>query len=150
MATRQELIDTYTRMRAELKQTLDGLSDLQMQERTLGEWSVKDILAHIVAWDELRAFDIERVTAGGMSPHHDITDEQDEAINQLTAELRRDLPLDQVRWEFDYTRHRVIEAIERAPEAALDPASYGRAPLLSTHDEAHAEQIREWRRQHGI
>ena len=145
---RQEIIDTYRQMRAGLTAALDGLSEAQMLDRSLGEWCVKDILAHIAMWDELRVTEIERVAAGGRSVFLDMHDS--DAFNDAVAAMRWDVPLTQVRWEFDYTRRRLLEAIERAPASAIDDSLYGHAPLLSRHDEAHTEQIIEWRKERGI
>jgi uncharacterized damage-inducible protein DinB len=50
---KQELLDDLEAARAELLLAIKGLSEEQMlHPGVVGEWSVKDTLSHIVAWDK--------------------------------------------------------------------------------------------------
>src|SRR5215470_1168034 len=49
---RDELLDALQNARARLDKSLDGLSaDELTRPGVVGDWSVKDILAHVTAWD---------------------------------------------------------------------------------------------------
>lgn len=144
MEDRQHLLAQYRAMRAEMLAAIDGLSDAEMTERTIDGWSVKDHLAHIALWDDIRAEEVERVSAGHASAWR-MTGEQDAAFNAIGYDLRRDLPLDQVRWELEASRSRLLRAIEQATERGLDPQLYGEAGLTSLHESQHAGWIRRWR-----
>jgi len=52
---KEALVAHYRRMREGLLAAIDGLSDEQMAERTLDGWSVKDHIAHLAFWDDIRA-----------------------------------------------------------------------------------------------
>ena len=52
---RDALLRHYRQMRTELLAAIDGLSDEALVEPSLDGWSVKDHLAHIAHWDEIRA-----------------------------------------------------------------------------------------------
>ncbi len=147
---RDEIIAHYESVRAELVAALDGLTEAQMREEPPGQWSIKDNLAHLTVWDEIRIAEIERIGGGG-SPAWPVMDEaQVNVFNNLTAELRRGLSLEQVMSELKSTRARLLDAVRNANERALDEGLYGEAPLKSGHDLDHAADIRAWRSQKGI
>ena len=52
--TRDELINDILVERRRLEKNLSKLSGTDMlQQGVVGEWSIKDILAHIIAWEQL-------------------------------------------------------------------------------------------------
>ncbi len=143
------LLAYYRRTREELLSAIKGLSEAQMTERTLDGWSVKDHLAHIAAWDDVRASEVLRISAGYDSAWR-MTDEQDEAYNTLAYALRRDMSLPQARWEFDKSRQRVLDAIAAATPRGLDGSLYGASALRSTHEAEHTGWIKRWRGERGL
>jgi hypothetical protein len=142
------LLEHFREMRAELLASISGLTIEQMTERTIDGWSVKDNLAHLAFWDDLRADEVVRISAGYASALQ-MAPEQDELLNTLVHTLRRDLTLDQVMWELQHSRQRLEAAIIAAPPEALDPAQYGEAGLLSGHESEHARYIADWRQRLG-
>jgi uncharacterized damage-inducible protein DinB len=145
---RDDLLRHYRESREALHAAIDGLSDQQMSEPTIDGWAVKDHLAHIAFWDDLRADEVERISAGFESAWT-MTDEQDEAYNLSAYELRRSMSAAQARWEVETSGHKLLEAIAAAPPAALEPGRYGAAGLRSTHDTQHAGWIARWRGEKG-
>ncbi len=145
---RDDLIKHYRDSRATLLQAIDGLSDEQMSETTIDGWAVKDHLAHLALWDDLRAADVERVSAGHDSAWK-MTDEQDDDFNEVGYQLRRTMSPAQARWELDHSRTRLLDAIAAAPPEALDPERYGAAGVRSSHEGQHAEWLERWRREKG-
>ena len=142
--TRESLLQHYTKVRAELEEAMKGLSDAQMTQTTLDGWSVKDNLAHIALWDDLRADEIIRISQGFASTLK-MSEAQDQVYNEMGYELRTELSLAQVRWEWEHSGKRLFDAINAAPPEALDAAKYGEAGLVSHHPALHAEYIRGWR-----
>jgi len=50
---RQQLLQKLDKVWAEIKESYAGLSDSQLTEPgVMGDWSVKDILAHLTWWEE--------------------------------------------------------------------------------------------------
>jgi len=145
---RDELLQHYRQMRADLLSAIDGLDDELMTEPSLDGWSIKDHLAHLALWDDIRASEVRRISAGHESAWR-MTGEQDAAFNVLGYTLRRDLSLDQVRWELATSWQRLLDAIESATPRGLDPSLYGEAGLRSTHEAAHTGWIRRWRKERG-
>ena len=146
---RDALLQHYRQMREDLLAAMHGLSDELMTEPSLDGWSIKDHLAHLALWDDIRASEVTRISAGHDSAWR-MTSEQDAAFNALGYSLRLALSLDQVRWELATSRQRLLDAISTATPRGLDPSLYGEAALHSMHEGEHAGWIRRWRGERGI
>ncbi len=122
-----------------------------VRPRTLDRWSVKDVLAHLLACDEetLRRFRlIARGRGAGIYWFESMAD-ADRFNARSVARLRR-LGLRAVLGQMARVRAAMIEAFERLPAAALrDPShaytvvSWLAAPGWS-HERDHAQEIRAW------
>jgi uncharacterized damage-inducible protein DinB len=145
---REKLLKHFRDMREEMLAAMEGLTEDQMTEPTIDGWSVKDHLAHIAAWDEVRAAEVERISAGHASAWK-MTDEQDEAYNDMAFDLRKDLSVAQVLWELQSSRAKLLAAIGAAGERGLDASLYGEAGLVSHHESEHAGWVRRWRGEKG-
>jgi uncharacterized damage-inducible protein DinB len=146
---RDALLQHYRQTREQLLAAIDGLSDELMTERSLDGWSIKDHLAHLASWDDIRASEVVRISAGHDSAWR-MTGEQDEAYNSLAHDLRRALSLDQVRWELAASRQRLLDAISSATARGLDASLYGEAGLRSGHEAVHTAWIKRWRDERGV
>ena len=146
---REDLLRTYRESRAKLLEAIESLTDEQMSEPTIDGWAVKDHLAHLAVWDDIRADEVERISAGFESAWK-MTDDQDEVHNATAYELRRSMSAAQARWELETSRRKLLDAITAAPPAALDPTRYGAADLRSGHEDQHAGWIARWRGEKGI
>ncbi len=143
------LLQHYRQTREGLLAAIDGISDALMIEPSLDGWSIKDHLAHIAVWDEIRAVEVARISAGHDSAWR-MTGEQDEAFNAMSYDLRLALPLAQVRWELTTSRQKLLDAIASATASGLDASLYGEAGLVSSHEVQHAEWINRWRSERGM
>jgi uncharacterized damage-inducible protein DinB len=145
---RDELLRHYRQMREELLAAIEGLDEEALVEPSIDGWSVKDHLGHLALWDDVRASEVMRISAGHDSAWR-MTGDQDEVYNALGHELRLGLSLEQARWELATSRERLLEAIASATEAGLDGARYGEAGLRSTHEVEHTGWIKRWRSERG-
>lgn len=141
---RDLLLQHYRQMRDELLSAIHGLSGELMTESSLDGWSVKDHLAHLALWDDIRASEVVRISAGHDSAWR-MTHDQDAAFNAVGHSLRLALSLDQVRWELATSRQRLLDAISSAAPRGLDASLYGEAGLRSSHESAHTAWITRWR-----
>lgn len=146
---RDGLLGQYRKSRDELLSAIDGVSEAELIAPTLDGWSVKDHLAHLAVWDDIRASEVERISAGHESAWR-MPGELDAAYNAIAYELRRDLSLVQARWELETSRQRLLDAISSATERGLDPSHYGEAGLVSGHEAQHTTWIRRWRTENGL
>jgi uncharacterized damage-inducible protein DinB len=146
---RGDLLRHYGESRARLLAAIEGLTEAQMSDPSIDGWAVKDHLAHLALWDDIRAAEVERISAGHESAWK-MTEEQDDDHNAAGYELRRSMSAAQARWELENSRRKLVEAICAAPAPALDPDRYGAAGLRSGHEGQHADWIQRWRGEQGF
>ena len=132
--------------RHDLLRAVEGLSETEMT-RPLAEadWAVKDVLAHVASWDELRCFEIARVTRGDRPLYAELQEDDFAAWNAILMSVRRDLSCDQVLRELNHARENVLAAIASVPDETLAEVAPGRGRIrrAAAHDREHANQIRQ-------
>lgn len=151
--TAQELLALMATSRARLLATIDGLSpEAMVQPGAAGDWSVKDVLAHIAAWQSRLVrllFQLPRQA----KPQWDARDV--DGINAQIYDQQKDRALDLVLADF----HGVYEQV-RLRVAGLDEATLQRrigqvtlAQIIRAnadeHDDEHAAQLAAWRQGTG-
>jgi hypothetical protein len=146
---KHELLQHYGTSRADFMAAIAGLGDQQLTDTSIDGWSIKDHMCHIAFWDELRALDVLRISAGHESAWRLKTEPEDE-LNKIAYAMRRDLSLEQVKWEFISTRRRLLDAISSSTPRGLDPSYYGEPSLRSTHEADHMDWIKRWRHDKSI
>ena len=127
-----------------------GLSDAQlMKPGVTGDWSVRDILAHVTTWEEEALTHLPLILEGGTPPRYSVKYGGIDAFNARMTEQKARLSLSAVRRQLDATHRRLIDFIQRAPEGQLSRETRFRRRLrLDTysHYPQHAGAIRQWRR----
>jgi len=140
-----------------LKQTLAKLTESQIvNEIIMGDWSVKDVIAHISAWNLEITRSIDEVLQR-KAPWY--LNKGETAFNIAEVEKRRDWSLQEVldEWEssFDSLTHRIEEitaeewnidtGLSWADGSAVTMASlFGYRYRGEGHEGGHALQIREY------
>jgi hypothetical protein len=149
---RQEARSLLEAAHKELLAAIDGLTPEQMAIPVFADWSVKDILAHIVSWEEYTLLDLQRVARGHMPALASFKQQEVDNFNALVMSLRRDFPLDQVMDELGANRKATIAALDALPDERLAQGQFARiwASITAGHDHEHAEDIRKWRQKEGI
>ena len=133
---------------AAIKESYTGLSDSQLMEPGVtGDWSVKDILAHVTTWEEEALKYLPLILTGGRPPRY-IQFGGIDAFNAQMAEQKRDMALSDVLRQLDETHRRLIDSLQSVPEEHFTRETRFRHRLrLDTysHYPLHARAIREWR-----
>ena len=132
------------------KASYAGLSDAQLvKPGVTGDWSVRDILAHVTTWEEEALTHLPLILEGGTPPRYSVKYGGIDAFNARMTEQKARLSLSAVRRQLDGAHRRLIDFIQRAPEDQLSRETRFRRRLrLDTysHYPQHAEAIRQWRR----
>lgn len=135
----------------DFRESYAGLTDVQMLERGVtGEWSVRDLIAHVTWWEEEALKHLPLILDGGRPPRYSVTYGGIDAFNALMTERRRDLSLAEVRDQFAETHRRLLTWIENVPPEQLAGDTRARRRLrLDTygHYPIHTADIRRWRAQ---
>jgi hypothetical protein len=140
----QEILAHVTASRVALTSAIYGLSQAGLTTKgAVGDWSVKDVMAHVGRWEEICLDELQKHLYGEQS-----------------AQDYRDAPAYNDRWEAELLALSLQETIER-----FETAHYRLFGLLSSltqeqwsgyvrawvrgsiwhHFEEHSEQIRTWR-----
>ena len=131
-----------------LKESYVGLSDAQlMKPGVIGEWSVKDSLAHVTTWEEEALKYLPLILTGGNPPGY-IQSGGIDAFNAQMAEQKRDMELSEVLRQLEETHRRLLDYLHNVPEEHFTRETRFRHRLrLDTysHYPLHARAIREWR-----
>ena len=149
---RQQLLTRLETAWTALNQSYAGLSDAQMlTPGVAGDWSVKDMLAHVTTWEEETLKYLPLILEGGTPPRYATYGGLD-AFNARMTAAKRELPLADVLRHLDETHQRLIAYLRTVPEEQIATETRFRHRLrLDTysHYPLHTRMIREWREQTG-
>ncbi|MBX3063663.1 MAG: DinB family protein [Anaerolineae bacterium] len=151
---KQTILDQIRVGRVKLEAAIDGLTPDHMRRAgVIGIWSIKDVLAHVTAWES------ELVTAlaklSKVAPHIVQIDDIDSwNMEQYAINVRRDLDI--VLEDFHGVHKHLLKEVEALDEKTLtdpkrfawmegEPLSYLIAEESFWHEQEHAEQISAWR-----
>ncbi len=114
-AAKATLLEKLSIERSRLEDLLSQLTPTAMEQPGVDhEWSVKDILAHLAAWD-CRGMDWIATAVGGERPaipEAGKTWDDADALNAATYLANRDRPLDEVLADFQQAQRRLVAQIE--------------------------------------
>ena len=151
--TKDQIVAAIRTERQHLEETLSLFSEEQMQEPLFtGGWSVKDILAHIVFWEQRTLRGIRASLRGEAPPPiKGIVD----TINKRVYEENHDRPLPDVTSDFHHSFREFIEQVAALAEDDMaDPLRFAWTrgkPLRNWirvdsqyHYVQHNRQLRAW------
>jgi hypothetical protein len=132
----------------------EDLPDEQlMRPGVTGDWSIRDLIAHVTWWDQEAIEHLPLILGGGRPPKYSDTYGGIDAFNALMTEKKRHLSLEHVREEFESTHARLIDYIlAQPPERILSEPRFRRRLKLDTfgHYPIHTADIRSWRSRQGL
>jgi uncharacterized damage-inducible protein DinB len=145
-------VDDMAAQRAELLFACLGLDANTLASAPVaGAWTIKDILAHVAAWDDFRSARTQLALAGREAEI--VSVEADERNARLFTE-RRNWPLDQVLKAATESRQRYLELLGHVGDEQLvrpvhlawtETNMWQWAYWRARHDVAHTAEIRAWR-----
>lgn len=152
-----ELLDALEDQREDFLEAIDDLPPELLQDTgVIDDWSVKDIIAHLSAWEAELVKLLWQLKQGQSPSSIHFTGPGVDAQNAEWLEAYRSRPLERVLEDFAAVRKQTARRVEEFTHAELtDP---GRYPALNNrplwewiagdsfeHEAEHAAQIREWR-----
>lgn len=137
-SNKAELLGDIRRERRLLESLLGTLEpDEMVQPGAVGEWSVKDVLAHLVAWEQIF---LDWYQAGVQKQAPKVSPvgmkrSAIDALNLVIYEGNRADPLEKVQAEFQDSYRQIMETLEAAPEEAMFlPGAYAWTGKLALAD----------------
>ena len=120
--TKTQLIEDAQKERAALEKLLATLTPEQMtQPKIVGEWSAKDVLAHLVEWEAM----VMKWYAAGVKgqvpavPSEEYNWGQLPQLNHAIYLKHRDRPLEEIQKEFKSSYKKIMKVIDSIPEKEL-------------------------------
>jgi uncharacterized damage-inducible protein DinB len=115
-----------------------------------GNWSVREIVLHLVTCDRIRLREMEAVLRGVKASWADISADEQNALNERDLAELRHLSWDEALRLLHTTRQELIEDLESLPEDPVEvwsrPHPFGwMMQRLPAHDRHHADAIKAWR-----
>src|SRR5215813_6271723 len=146
---KQQFLKQLDKRWTDFNESYAGLSDAQMTESgVIGDWSVKDIVAHVTWWEEEALKHLPLISQGGRPRTYASEYGGIDAFNALMTEKKRRLSLSEALKERDETHARLVSYIEYAPdEQFLSETRFRYRLRLDTysHYPKHGKAIRAWR-----
>ena len=118
----------------------------------MGDWSVKDIIAHVTTWEEEALKAAPLILQDAWIPRYSVTYGGINAFNALRSEEKRALSITEALKQQHETHQRLIELIEStADEQFTRETRLRRRIKLDTysHYPEHEKAIRAWRERAG-
>jgi hypothetical protein len=159
---KNELLKELITTREEFRQAVEDLPDEALLEAgVIGNWSIKDIMVHIMLWESELVKLLWEVQQGRKPTTIHFQDQNFDETNARWYQENKNRPLDIVLEDFEGVRRQTIRRLEAVSTGDLkDP---GRFPWLKDsplwqwvkndtfgHESEHIEQIRAWRQKKGI
>ena len=144
---RDELLERVREGHETLLRALEGLDEERATRKGLNpQWSVKDALSHIAAWEIEGARIIDEIQKGTWQPQR-MSKEMIDEFNARAVADRRERSMSEVRAEFDDAHARMQQLLETLPEEVdeASPAYKFAAEVTFKHHASHAAQIEEWK-----
>ena len=151
---RQQLLSRLDTAWLAFQASYAGLASWRLTEPGVaGDWSVKDIIAHVTWWEEEALRHLPLIMAGGRPPRYSVTYGGIDAFNAMMAERKRDVSLSDVLTQQHDTHQRLIDFVRSVPEEQFTRDTRFRRRLrLDTysHYPIHTNAIQEWRQRRSL
>lgn len=156
---KQDILDELSAARADLMDALHGLSPEEMLiAGVVGVWSVKDTLAHLVAWESEVVTALNQVQNRRIPSLLRIDDIDEWNAEQYHVNVRR--PLEAVLADLGGVHRMLHTMIADFDERALtdnrqyawmegEPLAFLIEENVLLHEREHADEIRRWRAARG-
>jgi hypothetical protein len=146
---RKQLLNKIEKAWQDFKDSYVGLSKSQLLEPgVVGNWSVRDIIAHVTTWEEEALKYLPSILQGRRPPRYSVMYGGIDAFNALMTERKAHLSISEVFRQQEEVHRRVIILVKRAPQSQLIRETTFRRRLRLdsySHYPIHARAIRRWR-----
>jgi uncharacterized damage-inducible protein DinB len=114
---RQRLLNDLDRHWQELLNTIDRLDIETIHGGSMaGQWSIKDIMGHIMAWERIA---LERIALAETGERRRLV-KSVHGFNREQAAALRDTPLDDLRREMEETHRELVAKVSSSPVVTRD------------------------------
>ena len=146
---KQKLLRRIEKAWSEFRESYAGRSEAELlKPGVTGEWSVRDIIAHVTTWEEETLKHLPGMLQGKKYPRYSVMYGGLNSFNALMTANKKKFSLSEVFQQHEQVHGRLIEFLEKIPEEYLDSRTRFRHRLRMdtySHYPKHARAIRKWR-----
>jgi hypothetical protein len=146
---RQQVLEKIETTWNEFVMAYTGLSNVQLETPGVtGDWSVKDLIAHVSWWEEESLKHLPLILQGIRPPRYSVLYGGIDAFNAQMTELKRNTPLSEVLAEAAAIHRKLMAYLSNIPEEQFTSETRFRRRLgydSYKHYPIHAAAIRAWR-----
>jgi hypothetical protein len=159
---KQELIAALKKSRQEFIKSIENIPEEDIQKPgVVGEWSIKDLLAHLNLWEAELIKLLWQVQQETKPTTAHFENKNVDTLNQVWYQENQERPLEMIMSDFRGIRSQTIRRVEAFHE--MDLTNPKRYPWLKNqplwkwiaddsfdHEAEHLEQIKKWKAENGI
>ena len=147
--TRDQVLQRLAAAWQDFEASYAGLTPAQLRTPGVtGQWSVRDIIAHVTWWEEEALAHLPVIRRGERPPRYSTRYGGIDAFNALRTAERRDLSLADVLRQHHDVHARLIRYVRHAPDELFTTETRFRHRLRMdtySHYPIHSRAIRAWR-----
>lgn len=150
---KQELLTRAAREYKAFHDALHGLNEDQMTERWFGEWSVREIVAHIAGWQRELAPALDRLARGERAIPEGVDYDDVNRWNATFVAAAPEGAVATLLLDLDACHERFMLAAGAIPDKRyrVGSAAYRIVDQCTAHHyNEHAQQILAWRLERGV
>jgi hypothetical protein len=134
------------------KEAILHIPNGRARDAVLGDWTAKDVAAHISSWDEVVCMDLQRLVRGHLPVMAAVNADDVDEWNAVLMKGRFPFPFEQVLSELEECYDMLFEELESVPYSMFkEGGAVERMMLVEIeHYKMHAAHVREWREKAGI
>lgn len=153
MANIPEIVEYVNFGRKSLLESIEGLSDDELSTVSIfGDWTIKDVLAHIIGWDYRVIGILPLIVAGRAEeiPRVDVEQQNRQAVAKF-----KDKSVAEVRAEIQLTHQQVLDLLTQLDYTEIDRRHERQGRVITIrsyvidkmidHERQHAVEIEQWR-----
>jgi len=136
--------------------TLDLLAKLKPGEirkpKTQGKWAIRDVIAHIVAWEEEACKRLDLILQGKSGEIHYFDSRKEaDTFNARAVRRHQDMTFPNLLKRAEEVRKDLVTRIKNLPPEEINnpahryPVSAWLAEFAWTHEESHRSRIYKWK-----
>lgn len=145
----EQILARLDRAWKDFEESYAGLTEAELlTPGVTGQWSVRDIIAHVTWWEEEALTHLPEILEGYSPPRYSVKYGGIDAFNALMTEKRKDLSLAEVLHQHDEVHARLVQYVRDAPEELFATETRFRRRLkwdTYHHYPIHAKAVRAWR-----
>lgn len=103
-----EMIEALVSARQSILSAVDLMTPEQYEQPCIGVWCVKDLLAHLIGWDETNLQAVQQILAGERPQFFQYYDKDWQSYNAALISQRRCDPIEALRLSADQSHHRLV------------------------------------------